>query len=100
MFTTHHKEQGVNMAQLGLDTEAMGTLQKSLERDASTIASLTKQLNTQLRAAWWKGPDADKFRAEWEGTHRAQLDRLSAALGAAAKVVGKNITQQTQASAS
>lgn len=86
------------MAQLGLDPEQMGALQKSLQRDAGTIRTLSKQLDGQLRSAWWKGSDADRFRSEWDGNHRAHLEKVSAALEAAAKVVATNITQQTQAS--
>jgi uncharacterized protein YukE len=86
------------MPQLGLDPDQMGTLQKALQRDAGAIRSLAKQLDGQLRSAWWKGTDADRFRADWDGNHRAQLEKVSAALEAAAKVVGANITQQVQAS--
>lgn len=88
------------MAQLGLDPEQMTALQKSMQRDAGTIRSLTKALDSQLRGAWWKGADADKFRSEWDGSHKTQLDRLAVALEAQAKVLQKNITQQTQASGS
>jgi len=87
------------MAQLGLDPEQMGTLQKAMQRDAGAIRTLSKQLDGQLRSAWWRGPDADRFRSEWDGTHRIHLEKVAAALDAAAKVVATNITQQTQASA-
>jgi uncharacterized protein YukE len=86
------------MAQLGLDPEQMTTLQKALQRDAVAIRSLTKQLDGQLRSAWWKGSDADRFRADWDGGHRAQLEKVSSALEAAAKVVASNVSQQVQAS--
>ncbi len=86
------------MAQLGLDPEQMGTLQKAMQRDAGAIRTLAKQLDGQLRSAWWRGPDADRFRSEWDGTHRSQLEKVAAALDAAAKVIATNITQQTQAS--
>ena len=86
------------MAQLGLDPEQMAALQKSLTREAGTIRTLSKQLDGQLKGAWWKGTDSDRFRAEWDGTHRAQLEKVSAALDEASKKVATNITQQTQAS--
>ena len=86
------------MAQLGLDPEQMSSLQKAMQRDAGTIRSLSKQLDGQLRSAWWKGTDADRFRSDWEGNHRAQLEKVSAALDAAAKVIATNVSQQTQAS--
>ena len=86
------------MPQLGLDPEQMGVLRTALQREAGTIRTLTRQLDGQLRAAWWKGPDAEKFRNEWTADHRAQLERVAVALDTAAKVVATNITQQTQAS--
>ena len=86
------------MAQLGLDPEQMGALQKMMQADAGEIRTLARQLDAKLRSAWWKGADADRFRAEWDGTHRAQLERVAAALESAAKVIGTNVAQQTQAS--
>ncbi len=86
------------MAQLGMDTEQMGALGKAMQRDAAQIRTLSKQLDSQLRGAWWKGTDADRFRSDWDGSHRAQLERVAAALEASAKVITSNVTQQTQAS--
>lgn len=88
------------MAQLGLDPEQMTALQKLMQREAGGIRTIAKQLDSQLRGAWWKGTDADRFRSEWDGTHKAQLEKIAAALDAQAKVVQKNVTQQTQASQS
>lgn len=88
------------MAQLGLDPEQMLVLQKSLQREAGTIRTLSKQLDGQLKSAWWKGKDADRFRSEWDSGHRVQLEKVSAALEAAAKTIATNITQQNQASQS
>jgi uncharacterized protein YukE len=88
------------MAKLGLDPEAMSALQKQLQADAGAITSLTKKLDGLLKAAWWEGSDATKFRGEWDGNHRAQLARVAAALEAAAQAVASNVAQQRQASGS
>ncbi len=88
------------MAKLGLDPEAMSALQKQLQADAGAITSLTKKLDGLLKAAWWEGSDATKFRSEWDGNHRAQLARVAAALEAAAQAVATNVGQQRQASGS
>ena len=88
------------MAKLGLDPEAMTALQKQLQADAGAITSLTKKLDGLLKAAWWEGSDATKFRSEWDGNHRAQLARVAAALEAAAQAVATNVGQQRQASGS
>ena len=86
------------MAQMGMDTEQVATLGKTMQRDAGQIRTLAKQLDGQLKGAWWKGTDADRFRSDWDGTHRTQLEKLAAALEAQAKVIATNVTQQTQAS--
>jgi uncharacterized protein YukE len=88
------------MAKLGLDPEALTSLQKQLQADAGTITTLTGKLDGLLRAAWWEGSDATRFRGEWDGTHKAQLTRVAAALEAAAKSVAANVSQQQQASSS
>lgn len=86
------------MAKLGLDPEAMTALQKQLQSDAATITSLTKKLDGLLRAAWWEGSDAAKFRAEWDGGHRSQLAKVAASLEVASRAVASNVNQQRQAS--
>lgn len=86
------------MAQMGMDTEQMGTLGKAMQREAGQIRTLAKQLDGQLRGAWWKGTDADRFRSDWDGNHRPGLEKLATALEAQAKVITTNVTQQTQAS--
>lgn len=88
------------MAKLGLDPEALSSLQKQMRSDAATITSLTTKLDGLLRAAWWEGSDAAKFRGEWDGNYRAQLSRVAAALEAAAQAIAANVAQQQQASSS
>ncbi|MFM7069212.1 MAG: hypothetical protein ACKOYM_07100 [Actinomycetes bacterium] len=88
------------MPQLGLDPQQLGVLAKSLQRESGTIRTLARQLDGQLRAAWWQGPDADKFRSQWDGEHRTQLERVATSLDTAATAVTANVAQQTQASQS
>jgi uncharacterized protein YukE len=88
------------MPKLGLDPDALGALQKQLRGDAATIKTLTSKLDGLLRSAWWEGPDATKFRGEWESAHKANLARVVAALETTAQLVAANVTQQQQASAS
>ncbi len=86
------------MPKLGLDPEALTSLQKQMRADAGIIKSLTTKLDGLLRSAWWEGADATAFRSDWDGSHKAQLARVSAALEAAAQAVAANVTQQQQAS--
>lgn len=87
------------MAKLGLDPEALKTLQKQLQSDAANIRTMTGKLDGQLRSAWWEGPDAKKFRGEWDGAYKSSLTKVAQALEQAAQALAANITQQTQASA-
>jgi uncharacterized protein YukE len=86
------------MPKLGLDPEALAALQRQLKADAEAIKSLTAKLDGLLKAAWWEGPDATRFRSDWDGIHRTQLGRISLELDNAAKNVATNVTQQQQAS--
>ena len=87
------------MPQLGLDPEQMAAVQKLMQSDAQQIRAITSKLDGQLKSAWWEGPDSKKFRGEWDGSYKAQLTKIAAALEAAAQVIGQNVAQQTQASA-
>ena len=40
-----------------------------------------RQLSTQLNGTWWKGADADAFRARWDGELRAQITKVSGCRG-------------------
>ncbi len=86
------------MAKLGLDPDAMAKLEAELKRDAETISTLTKKLDSMVKNTWWEGSDATKFKGAWDGTNRAALTRIAAELQTTATAVRSNITQQTQAS--
>ena len=86
------------MPKLGLDPEALSALQRQFKADADAIKSLTAKLDGLLKAAWWEGPDATRFRSDWDGVHKSQLARISAELDTAAKNVATNVAQQQQAS--
>jgi uncharacterized protein YukE len=83
---------------LGLDPEALSALQRQFKADSDAIKSLTAKLDGLLKAAWWEGPDATRFRSDWDGVHKSQLARISAELDTAAKTVATNVAQQQQAS--
>ena len=51
-----------------------------------------------LEGTDWKGPDADKFRSEWNGQHVAMLAKVSQALQEAGEQASRNATEQESAS--
>lgn len=86
------------MAKLGLDPDAMAKLEAELKRDADTINTLTKKLDSMVKNTWWEGSDATKFKGAWDGGNRAALTRIANELQSTATAVRANLTQQTQAS--
>ena len=86
------------MAQLGADVEQLDSLSKKFDAEAQMIAQATQQISAQVNSTWWKGPDADKFRSEWNGQHVAALAKVSQALQEAGKQASRNATEQESAS--
>ena len=71
------------MAQLGADVEQLDQLSRKFDQEAQQIAQATQQISSQVNSTWWKGPDADRFKNEWEGDVRlaAEEDRRGPAPG-------------------
>ena len=61
------------MAQLGADVEQLDQLSKKFDQEGDRIAQATSQISSQVNSTWWKGPDADRFRNEWEGPASLRL---------------------------
>src|SRR5262245_57881663 len=87
------------MAQLGADVEQLDSLARKFDQEAQTIAQATSQISSQVNSTWWKGPDADKFKNEWEGQFASQLRKIAEALRQVGTVVRKQAQQQRQTSA-
>ena len=86
------------MSQLGADVEQLDSLSKKFDAEAQMIAQATQQISSQVNSTWWKGPDADRFRQEWEGQFASQLKKISEALKQVGTVVRKQAQQQRQTS--
>jgi WXG100 family type VII secretion target len=82
------------MAQLGADVEQLDQLSKKFEQEAQQISQATQQISNQVQSVWWKGPDADKFRNEWEGQFASQLKKIADALRQVGQVVRRQAEQQ------
>jgi len=86
------------MAQLGADVEQLDQLAARFRSTADEIGQMVNQLGTQIHSAWWQGPDADRFKSEWDGTYRAQLQNVCSRLQDTAQVITRQASQQRQAS--
>lgn len=82
------------MAQIGADVEQLDRLGAKFKEKAAEITQMQAQISSQLTNTWWKGADADKFRAQWEGDMRSQLTKLKTLLEATAQVVVRQASDQ------
>ena len=82
---------------VGMVTEEVTNVARQVELEATKLQSDIAALGNKIAAAQWKGPDREKFIAEW-GQQKAQFTKVCEMLRATAKVMTANATQQEQAS--
>lgn len=88
------------MAQLGADVEQLDQMSRRFRENAEQLRAMTRQLGSQVHAAWWQGADADRFRGEWDSTYSSQLENVAVQLENTAQSVSQQAAQQRQASSS
>ena len=86
------------MAFWGADTDQLKTLSTKLQQGSAEIEKQKSALNSALQSTNWSGPDADKFRGEWDSQHASNLKKVADALREAGDRAQKNAEQQQQAS--
>ncbi|MGW9413956.1 WXG100 family type VII secretion target [Arthrobacter cupressi] len=86
------------MAIWGADVQQLKTLGSKLSAGSNEIEQQRNTLNKVLHGTDWKGPDADKFRNEWQSQHMTALQKVAQALDEAGKKATKNANEQEQAS--
>ena len=86
------------MAIWGADVNQLKTLGTKLQAGSQEIDKQKSLLTKVLDSTQWMGPDAQKFRNEWNGEHVAALTRVSQALQQASQQANRNATEQESAS--
>ena len=86
------------MAIWGADIAQLKALGSKLQAGSSEIEKAKSKLTKALDSTDWKGPDAEKFRNEWSGSHVTNLTKVAQALEQAGKQATKNAAQQEEAS--
>jgi uncharacterized protein YukE len=86
------------MALWGQDVAEVQKLATQLSSKASEIQSIISQLSSQISSVNWQGPDATKFRSEWQSSHTAKLKAVVDALNQASQSAKKNAQDQQSAS--
>lgn len=82
----------------GMDVGAVRQLASQFGAKADEIDQIASTLTTQLDGTAWIGPDATRFRSDWQSQHVAALRNVSNALREAQQTAMRNADQQEQAS--
>ena len=83
----------------GADVEQLRTLAKQFGTTADLLLQQSTQLSSQINnTPSWKGRDAEHFRSDWNGNHRALLQTTAARLKQESKLLLTNADEQDRAS--
>ena len=86
------------MAMWGADVTQLKALGSKLLAGSQEIDNQRSLLTKALASTDWMGPDATKFRNEWNGEHAANLTRAAQALQQASQQASRNAADQESAS--
>ncbi len=87
------------MAFYGADIAQMQELERTLKTEAENLQNIINSIKTKVHGTDWRGPDAEKFRSEWDGTHTKSLMTVKQQLQQVASIVQNNWREQERTSA-
>lgn len=82
----------------GMDIQAGRDLATQMDNDGTTIEELTARLTSLLEQTPWFGPDADRFKSDWNGQYVPSLRQVVDALRANAEQMRRQAQAQEDAS--
>lgn len=84
----------------GADVEQLRSLAKNFESSGFNLLNIIRTLDRYINSTdAWRGPDAERFRANWNGRYRLAVMRSAEALNEGAVALAQNAEEQQQASA-
>ena len=86
------------MAQLGADVEQLDRLARTFQTEASRLERSASVLRSLVASVTWMGPDAGRFRGQYNQAMAPQLAAVARALTNEARNLNQQATQQRQAS--
>lgn len=84
----------------GADVEQLRLLARKFAASGSNLLDLAKTLDYLINSPeMWSGPDAERFRSDWNGRDKSAVIRSADALNDGASTLTRNAAEQEQASA-
>jgi uncharacterized protein YukE len=68
------------MSKIGADIGQLQALKQTFAKEAEDVGRLMSALDRQVTDAWWVGPAADRFKSDWNGVFKPNLQKLQQAL--------------------
>lgn len=83
----------------GADVAQLRTLAQQFSKTADLLQQQSTQLSNQINNnPAWKGRDADHFRSNWNGSHRALVQQTASRLKQESKLLLRNADEQEKTS--
>lgn len=83
----------------GADVGQLRTLAQQFSKTADLLQQQSTQLSNQINNnPAWKGLDADHFRSDWNGSHRALVQQTASRLKQESKLLLRNADEQEKTS--
>ncbi|HIY24437.1 MAG TPA: WXG100 family type VII secretion target [Candidatus Brachybacterium merdigallinarum] len=84
----------------GMNIEEVRRLAAQLEEAAEEIAAIQEELTSGLEEVDWTGPDADRFRGQWNGDMVPALQQIMQSVADLGESANRNADQQETTSSS
>lgn len=66
--------------EIGGDIDQLSGLERTFTQESEAVQNLRNTISSTLGNTSWRGPAAERFRAEWNGEFSNSLNRLAEAL--------------------
>lgn len=82
------------MAVKGMNTEEVRRMASQLRDAAEEITRIEQDLTSGLEGVDWTGPDAERFRGEWQGEMVPALQQVMNAVNDLSDQAERNVAEQ------
>lgn len=82
----------------GIDTEYARTSSRQMDSSASDLGGMVGNISAMLGSVVWTGPAAKRFKQDWDGALRPELEAATTSLAENARELHRRADMQDQVS--
>lgn len=83
----------------GLDTTETRSQAQQMDANAENLGALVNDIGALMESVLWLGPGAQRFKSDWDGSMKPQMQQASETLRGNAAEMKRRADMQDQASA-